>query len=280
LSNCPFQNTNTFYHEFVCHLFDYEIVFDTPVALYRALDGDLSNWIPKTDFSDVGRISTLSYLCTALIHCRQRGVINHQDLKPQNVLMRDYRRDFDGLSGEDVYTIPLLADFGLANMSSEHDQPDGPKPYMSPEQWSEEKATGASDVFSFGVIMYEVMTRGIHPMGERVSDWWPIPREGNSKKWSRDELWRRWAAKGNVIAPNPQISGDLEHLVNDCMSPRPELRPSFDDVQERLLRLLHSLDSSTYKQAAFRINHANSTSRPVADWPCRNHRLERLLNFF
>jgi serine/threonine protein kinase len=268
---------NTFSHEFVCHPFDYEIVFDTPVALYRATSGDLSKWIPQAGFSNAGRLSTLSYLCAALIHCRQRGVLNHQDLKPQNVLMRDYRSDFDGLPVEDVYTVPLLADFGLANMSLEHDRADGPKPYMSPEQWSENKANGASDVFSFGVIMYEVMTRGIHPIGERVSDWWPTPREGNSKKWLRDDHWKRWAKAGNAIAPNPQVSGDFERLVRDCMSPKPELRPSFEEVQGRLLRLLRSLDSRAYDQAAFRINYANSNAGTVDDWPYRNHRLERLL---
>jgi eukaryotic-like serine/threonine-protein kinase len=80
---------STFYHRFVCWPFDYKMVLDTPVALYSASDGDLSQWIPRQEWSTTSRLATLAYLCSALAHCRSRGIICHQDLKPQNVLMRN-----------------------------------------------------------------------------------------------------------------------------------------------------------------------------------------------
>ena len=148
---------------------------------------------------------------------------------------------------------------------------------MAPEQWSEGIAHGASDVFSFGVIMYEVMSRGIHPTGDRVSDWWPDPRGGNSKKWLRDDLWKRWAKDGNAVVPNAHISGEFDRLARDCMSPRPNVRPPFEEIQGRLLQILRTLDGNAYDQAIYRIDYANSNAGAVDDWPYRNHRLERLL---
>lgn len=267
---------STYYHEFVSHPFDYEIVYDTPVALYRAMNDDLSGWIYQEHFSDAGRLATLSYLCAALIHCRSRGVLCHQDLKPQNILMRDYRKDFRGLPEEDVYNVPLLADFGLANMGLEYNRPDGPKPYMAPEQWLDGIAEGASDVFSLGVIIYEVMTRGMHPVGHRVSDWWPEPRPGNSKKWQRDDFWKRWAKDGSPISPAVFVHDDLRRIVCDCMSPLPASLPSLQQIQADLLEVLRTVDRKAFEQATFRISYANSKTKSLDDWPYRNQRLDRL----
>jgi serine/threonine protein kinase len=266
----------TFSHEFVCYPFDYDIIYDTPAGLYRAMDGDLSNWIPDEKFSDVGRLSTLAYLCAALIHCRTRGVLCHQDLKPENILMRNYRPDFIGLPEADIFNIPRLADFGLANMGLDFQHPAGAKPYMAPEQWLTRMANGASDVFSFGVIIFEVMTRGMHPLGERTFEWWPKPLPGNSKKWLREEMWFRWAKDGNPVSSTLSGCDGVDEIARACMSSNPTDRPSFEEVQERLLGVLWGIDKEAFNQANFRISYANGQAGTNDDWPYRDRRLDRL----
>ncbi len=252
------------------------MVLDTPAALYRATDGDLASWIPETGWTDVSRLSTLAYLASALIHCRSRGVRCHQDLKPHNVLMRDYRKNFQIDCDDDVFNVPLIADFGMANKWFDEEWAGGPRPYMAPEQFLEGKATGASDVFSLGVIIFEVMSRGMHPLGGRISDWWPVPKEGFSKKWLRDDLWTKWAERGNPISTDVALGEPIAEIVRDCLAQAPDARPSLAAVEARLMEALRSLDRRAHDQARFRIDYANSNVGTVDDWEWRNRRIERL----
>lgn len=86
--------------------------------------------------------------CKALDYAHSRDVI-HRDLKPSNILVTDEL---------DV----RIADFGIAQvMRAEETQMMGligsPR-YMSPEQISEQTLTNQSDLFSIGVVMYELLT--------------------------------------------------------------------------------------------------------------------------
>jgi serine/threonine-protein kinase len=84
-----------------------------------------------------------------LAYAHERGVV-HRDIKPANVMVMH-----DGLV--------KIADFGIARMRSAERNPDntpvlGSPRYMSPEQVLRKRAEAKSDIFSLGVVLYEMLT--------------------------------------------------------------------------------------------------------------------------
>jgi len=114
----------------------------------------------------------------ALDHAHQAGVI-HRDIKPSNILM-------DG-------DWALLSDFGLAKLTESTSDLTGTgvgigtPAYMSPEQARGEKVDHRTDIFSLGIILYEMLTGQVPhksetPLGtvvKRIKDPLPPPRSFN-----------------------------------------------------------------------------------------------------
>src|SRR5262249_51194841 len=97
----------------------------------------------------------LDQVASALALAHRTGVI-HRDLKPANILL-----DEDGNA--------YLADFGIAkdlrNVVNSGTQPDmvvGSPDYLSPEQARSEPVSPPTDIYSLGVVLYEMLT-GQHP---------------------------------------------------------------------------------------------------------------------
>ncbi len=97
-------------------------------------------------------------IAKALHYAHNKGYI-HRDVKSENILFRD--------DGE-----PVLTDFGIAKASNSSTQMTqtgkliGTPQYMSPEQCRGRKLDGRSDIYSLGIILYEMLTQKVPFDGE------------------------------------------------------------------------------------------------------------------
>lgn len=143
----------------------YEILSTSDVAalVMEYVDGvDLSNYIEsRREVITYAQFLEIALpILDAVEHAHRRGVI-HRDLKPANVL----------LAKTDDLVVPKLTDFGIAKVvrgsakrsSTATGMSFGTTGYMSPEQIVNSKNVHiASDVFSLGVLLYE-LAAGVQP---------------------------------------------------------------------------------------------------------------------
>jgi serine/threonine protein kinase/formylglycine-generating enzyme required for sulfatase activity len=122
---------------------------------------DLAKKIATSKLSTTETAELIATVSEALHYAHKRGLV-HRDIKPANILL-------------DSQSNPYVADFGLAMREEDHGkQPGvcGTPAYMSPEQANGEghRVDGRSDIFSVGVVFYELLT-GRRPFrGETATD--------------------------------------------------------------------------------------------------------------
>jgi predicted Ser/Thr protein kinase len=130
------------------------------IAMEFLEGGDLRDVIEARRKLDPEEIAELgATICEALATAHTQGVI-HRDIKPANILMPT--------------NAPLkVADFGIAHVQDSTLTQDGAligtPYYMSPEQFMGQKVDGRSDLFSAGIIVYELLTGEKPFTGEAVS---------------------------------------------------------------------------------------------------------------
>ncbi len=158
----------------------------------------------------------------ALAYAHGRGIV-HRDIKPSNVLISE-----DGW--------PILADFGLAKMAEASQQLTGTgvgvgtPMYMSPEQGQGTGVDHRTDIYSLGIMLYEMLTgdvpfRADTPMAvviKHMTAPLPMPRQANS---DIPEALERVILKATAKSPEDryqtadEMITALERVQNSLLAP-------------------------------------------------------------
>ncbi|MCX5643318.1 MAG: serine/threonine-protein kinase [Phycisphaerae bacterium] len=126
----------------------------------------ITEYCDKNNLSTKDRLALFLQVCHAVQHAHQKGII-HRDLKPSNVMVTHH----------DGQPIPKVIDFGIAKATNQrltektlftrYAHIIGTPAYMSPEQaeLSDLDVDTRSDIYSLGVLLYELLT-GTTPFSE------------------------------------------------------------------------------------------------------------------
>lgn len=166
---------------------------------------------------EIARIFTA--LCSAIDYAHSRGMV-HRDLKPANVMINQ-----DGQV--------VLTDFGIARIigATQYTQTgalSGTPAYMSPEQGQGERGNERSDIYSLGVMLYEMVT-GIVPYDgdtpfavimKHISEPLPLPTKINPNV---PESVERVILKAMSKSPDDryQTAGEMARALRDAIGVNP-----------------------------------------------------------
>jgi predicted Ser/Thr protein kinase len=192
-------------HPNIVTIYDHGTHEGRPYFAMEYLEGeDLASLIKKPGSRTIeGRVEIVVQLCDALDYAHRNGVV-HRDIKPANVVVIRRGRD-DHIK---------LLDFGIAKVA----RPDHTKTlvqpgtmlYMSPEQLKDESVDFRSDLFSLGIVAYELLA-GTHPFAARTE----------------------YLVTSNIMfgkhpplrSVDPSIPEELERILDPLLDKDPERRP-------------------------------------------------------
>ncbi|MCP3954758.1 MAG: serine/threonine protein kinase, partial [Desulfobacterales bacterium] len=148
-------------HPNIVAIYDVGEDLDLSYLAMEYLEGEsLERYTRAADRLSVGQcIQVLIQVCDALAYAHSRDIV-HRDIKPANIMLLK--------NG-----VVKVTDFGVARSTvgsqTRTGVVKGTPYYMSPEQAKGEKVTGISDIFSLGVVFYQLLTGRLPFTGENLA---------------------------------------------------------------------------------------------------------------
>ena len=231
-------------HPNIIQMYDYDLVEGQPCLIMELVNGaSLGGYLKalhkkeeKLPMSMIAHI--LSSLASAIDYAHGQNII-HRDIKPANILLRSasgYVNEDEPLP-EDVE--PVLTDFGLvrlldASIQTSTGTVSGTPAYMSPEQARGDRVDRKTDIYSLGVVLYEMLA-GTVPF-DAESSFGILMKHLNEPP-----------------PPIPGISKDLQAVINRALAKDTDRRyASAKDLADEFITIFngHSASTETLKSEA------------------------------
>lgn len=201
-----------------------------PFLAMEYVEGEaITEFAKRENLNLEARLKLFLKVCAAVQYAH-RNLIVHRDLKPNNILVSK--------EGE-----PKLLDFGLAKLIDDNLTNDAAQTqtafraltpaYASPEQLQNKLITTASDIYSLGIVFYELLTeeRPFHFEGKSLDEIIKTVTQAEPPMPS---------ANLQSAIRNPQLKGDLDNIALTALRKEPERRyqsvEAFADDIERYLK--------------------------------------------
>jgi predicted ATPase len=209
-------------HPHICTIHDIDENEGQPFLVMELIEGQTLRALAARRLSLPALVPLVGQVARALAAAHAAGIV-HRDIKPANIMVRD-----DGYA--------KVVDFGLARtLPTDAAPPDaaaalvtdpgtrlGTVRYMSPEQARAETAGSASDLFSLGIVLYELAT-GQHPF------------PADSQVGVLHAILSQSPLRPALL--NPEIPPPLEALILQMLEKDARLRPTAAEVETMLAQL-------------------------------------------
>ena len=210
-------------HKNVCRMYDLNKAGGSYfITMEYVPGGDLKRFIRRSQQLSLGTaVSIAKQICEGLAEAHRLGVV-HRDLKPNNIMI------------DDIGNVRIM-DFGIARSLETKGLTGkgliiGTPEYMSPEQAEAKEVDRRSDIYSLGVIIYEMATGTLPFKGETALSI-AMKHKGKMPKDPREV--------------NPQISEELSRLILKCMEKEKEGRYQAADEIFSMLDMMGNGTSKT-----------------------------------
>ena len=225
-------------HNHIFTIYDMGKSDDVAYIAMEILQGrELRELIGKQGMAVEDVLNISIQVSNALGYAHQHGVV-HRDVKPENIMVLDNMQ-------------VKIADFGIAKVpdsmvKTRVNKIMGSPSYMSPEQIQFQPTDARSDIFSYGVVMYQMLTGKLPFMGDNI-------------------MALMYQIVGATAPPpsslNPKVSDMLDAIVAKCMAKNPSARYQTAYELEDALRACMEMVRGISKNR--RVFHSNSKLRLI-----------------
>jgi len=230
------QATAALNHPNIVTIYEVSSHDNRPFLAMELVEGRTLKEIIRTDKLSFKQILSLAMqISDGLNHAHSKNII-HRDIKPSNIVV-------------DSENFPKILDFGLASVLgrdkiTKPGHAPGTSSYMSPEQIKGETVDHRSDIFSFGIVLYEMLS-GHHP----------FLKESES------------ATMNAILSEEPdpihryrkELPDELQDIIDKAMDKELELRyQHMDELHSDLKRLQVKFDSGTGSKKSTRYRPGRS----------------------